>query len=516
MLIGNAGSEYDTRGYVTAYDAETGEQAWRFYMVPGNPADGFENEAMEMAAATWHGEWWALGGGGSPWNAIVYDPQVDLVFIGTGNGVPWNRKYRSPGGGDNLFLSSIVALRADTGEYVWHYQTTPGDEWDFDATEPIMTADLAIGGRTRHVVMQAPKNGFFYVLDAETGQLISAEAFAPMTWASGIDMATGRPIESADARYQESGQLFIGEPGPNGAHNWQPWSYNPSTGLVYIPAQEGGFPYQGAADFTATVKGTNLGLDMRVLEPPVDPDGLAAASAGSKGALIAWDPVAQRPRWRVDHSGPWNGGTLTTAGNLVVQGLATGSVAIYRADTGEALWSFPAQTGVMAGPMSYSVDGEQYIAVTAGWGGSYPLNGGALSKSHDAATRNISRLLVFKLGGTVTLPAPPPLASMTLDPPPMPTDEASIERGELLYERHCNSCHGGAAASGGLLPDLRYSANLRGNGWDGIVLDGALESNGMVRFGDIMSREDSADVRNYVIMRAHQTRDAMEAPEPTQ
>jgi quinohemoprotein ethanol dehydrogenase len=510
VLIGNAGSEYDTRGYVTAYDAETGEEAWRFYMVPGNPADGFENDAMAMAARTWHGEWWTLGGGGSPWNAIVYDPEVDLVFIGTGNGVPWNRRYRSPGGGDNLFLASIVAVRADTGEYVWHYQTTPGDEWDFDSTEPIMTADLPIGGQTRHVVMQAPKNGFFYVLDAETGGLISAEAFVPMNWASGIDMATGRPIETAEARYQETGELFIGEPGPNGAHNWQPWSYNPSTGLVYIPAQEGGFPYQGAPDFTATVKGTNLGLDMRVLEPPVDPDGLAAASAGSKGALVAWDPVEQRARWRVDHAGPWNGGTLTTAGNLVLQGLATGEVAIYRADTGAALWSFPAQTGVMAGPMSYAVDGEQYIAVTAGWGGSYPLNGGELSKSHDAAVRNISRLLVFKLGGTATLPEPP-LAAMTLDPPSMPTDQASIERGELLYERHCNSCHGGSAGSGGLLPDLRYSANLRGDGWDSIVLEGALESNGMVSFGDIMSRDDSADIRNYVIMRAHQTRDAREA-----
>jgi quinohemoprotein ethanol dehydrogenase len=516
VLIGNAGSEYDTRGYVTAYDAETGEQAWRFYAVPGNPADGFENDAMEMAAATWHGEWWKLGGGGSPWNAIVYDPQTDLVYIGTGNGVPWNRRYRSPGGGDNLFLASIVAVRADTGEYVWHYQTTPGDEWDFDSTEPIMTADLPIGGQMRHVVMQAPKNGFFYVLDAETGRLISAEAFAPMNWASGIDMTTGRPIETAEARYPEAGKAFIGEPNPNGAHNWQPWSYNPSTGLVYVPEQEGGFPYQHDTDFVATVKGTNLGLDMRALEPPIDSEGLAAATAGAKGALIAWDPVEQRARWRVDHAGPWNGGTLTTAGNLVVQGLATGQVAIYRADTGEQLWTFGAQTGVMAGPMSYSVDGEQYIAVTAGWGGSYPLNGGVLSKSHDAAVRNISRLLVFKLGGTAALPAPPPLPEMTLDPPPMPTDQASIERGELLYERHCNACHGGSAASGGLVPDLRYSANLRGDGWDSIVLDGALESNGMVSFGDIMSPGDSADVRNYVIMRAHQTQDALREDATTQ
>lgn len=293
VLIGNAGSEYDTRGYVTAYDAETGRQVWRFYVVPGNPADGFENDAMKMAAKTWNGEWWRLGGGGSPWNAIVYDPVTDLVYIGTGNGVPWNRALRSPGGGDNLFLSSIVAVKAETGEYVWHYQTTPGDEWDFDSTEPIMTADLVIDGEPRHVVMQAPKNGFFYVIDAATGRLISAKAFAPTTWATAIDLETGRPIESPRARYSQTGELSIVEPSPNGAHNWQPWSYNPATGLVYIPEQEGGFPFRADDDFMPVVKGTNLGLDVRTTEPPVDAEGIAAATAGSTGALIAWDPVNQ-------------------------------------------------------------------------------------------------------------------------------------------------------------------------------------------------------------------------------
>ena len=510
VLIGNAGSEYDARGYVTAYDAETGEQAWRFYMVPGNPADGFENDAMRMAAETWHGEWWKLGGGGSPWNAIVYDPDTDLVYIGTGNGVPWNRAQRSPGGGDNLFLSSIVALRAETGEYVWHYQTTPGDDWDFDGTEPIMTADLTIDGQRRHVVMQAPKNGFFYVLDAETGKLLSAKPIAPTNWATGIDLATGHPIETPEARYSESGKLFVGQPSPSGAHNWQPWSYNPGTGLVYIPQQESGFPYQRDEDFTATVKGTNLGLDIHAMEPPVDPEGIAAATADWKGALVAWDPVTQTERWRVAHAGPWNGGTLTTAGNLVVQGLATGNVAIYRADTGEALWSFQAQTGVMAGPMSYTVDGQQYIAVAAGWGGAYSLVSGELAKSHGAITRNISRILVFKLGGMAALPPVPELPAMTLNPPPMPTDTASITRGEALYERHCAACHGGSATSGGLLPDLRYSANLTGDGWDGIVLDGALEANGMVSFGDVFDHGNSEDIRNYVIMRARQTLEARE------
>jgi alcohol dehydrogenase (cytochrome c)/quinohemoprotein ethanol dehydrogenase len=511
VMIGNAGSEYATRGYVTAYDAETGAQVWRFYAVPGNPADGFENDAMRMAAETWNGEWWQLGGGGSPWNAIVYDPETDLVYIGTGNGVPWNRAFRSPGGGDNLFLSSIVAVRAETGEYVWHYQTTPGDEWDFDSTEPIMTADLVIDGESRHVVMQAPKNGFFYVLDAATGELISAEAFAPTTWASSIDPATGRPVEAPGARYSDTGELAVVEPSPNGAHNWQPWSYNPMTGLVYIPQHEGGFPFQAVDDFTAVVKGTNLGLDVRVTEPPVDAEGIAAATAGSKGALVAWDPVAQAERWRVQHAGPWNGGTLTTAGNLVVQGLATGRLEIYSADEGETLWSFDAQTGVLAGPMTYTVDGEQYIAVAAGWGGSYALIPGGLAKSHGAATRNISRILVFKQGGTATLPPAPALPAMTLNPPPMPADTDSVGRGELLFERHCGACHGGSATSGGVLPDLRYSTNLVGDAWDTIVLTGVLESQGMPSFGDIFDHDDAEDIRNYVIMRARQTLEAEQA-----
>ena len=513
VLIGNGGSEYDARGYVTAYDAETGKQVWRFYTVPGDPSKGFENKAMEMAAKTWNGEWWKLGGGGSPWNAIVYDPSTDLVYIGTGNGVPWNRADRSPQGGDNLFIDSIIALKPETGDYVWHYQEVPGDDWDFDATQPIMTADLPINGVTRHVVMQAPKDGYFYVLDAATGELLSAKPFAPVNWSTGID-SNGRPIEAPNARDLEKGKQFVGEPSPHGAHNWQPWSFNPETGLVYIPEQEIGFPYEGDEMFTATTKGTNLGLNMLAVEPPLDQKGMDAATAGWKGALIAWDPVMQAPRWRVDHAGPWNGGVLTTAGNLVVQGLATGRIEIYEADTGKKLWSFDAQTGVMAGPMSYSVDGEQYIAVEAGWGGSYSLVSGALAKSHNAATRNISRILAFKIGGTATLPPPPPAPVMKLDPPPMPKDKASIARGEMLFERHCNSCHGGSAASGGLVPDLRYSAHLKDDAWYTIVLAGALQDNGMVNFGDVLSRQDATDIRNYVIERANQTLVAQKAATP--
>jgi alcohol dehydrogenase (cytochrome c)/quinohemoprotein ethanol dehydrogenase len=506
VLIGNGGSEYNARGFVTAYDADTGKQVWRFYTVPGNPAQGFENSAMKMAAATWHGEWWKLGGGGSPWNAIVYDPVTDLIYIGTGNGVPWNSAFRSPGGGDNLFTDSIVALRPETGEYVWHYQEVPGDDWDFDSTQDIMIADLMIGGAKHHVLMHAPKNGFFYVLDARTGKLISVGPYAPMNWATGIDMKTGRPIETANARYPKTGKQFVGEPSPQGAHNWQPWSFNPMTGLVYIPEQEIGFPYESDENFKAVnKKGANLGLDMKALEQSLDPREVKQVTAGWKGNLIAWDPVKQEARWKVPHAGPWNGGTLTTAGNLVVQGLATGKVDIYSADKGDDLWSFPAQTGVMAGPMTYAVKGEQYIAVVAGWGGSYALTTGEQAKSNHAATRNISRILVFKLGGTATLPPLPPAPEMKLEPPSMPQDLASIKRGEALYNDRCNVCHGSAAASGGLVPDLRYSPQLKLDSWYDIVLRGALEGNGMVNFGDVLSHDEATDIRNYIIKQANET-----------
>ncbi|HZD52745.1 MAG TPA: PQQ-dependent dehydrogenase, methanol/ethanol family, partial [Woeseiaceae bacterium] len=234
VVIGNGGAEFGVRGYVSAFDAATGERAWRFYTVPGDPSKPFESKAMERAAETWTGEWWKLGGGGTVWDSIVFDPALGLVYIGIGNGSPWNQSIRSPDGGDNLFLASIVALDVDTGEYVWHYQTTPGESWDYTATQPMILADLEIDGRERKVIMQAPKNGFFYVLDRETGELISAQPFATVTWASAIDPETGRPVENGQARYSGPAPALVA-PGPGGAHSWQPMAYYPQTGLVYIP-----------------------------------------------------------------------------------------------------------------------------------------------------------------------------------------------------------------------------------------------------------------------------------------
>ncbi|MGB0188972.1 MAG: PQQ-dependent dehydrogenase, methanol/ethanol family, partial [Aequoribacter sp.] len=363
VIIGNGGSELGVRGYVTAYDANTGEQVWRFYTVPGNPNEPFENAIHEETVKTWSGEWWTVGGGGTAWDSIAHDPELNLVYIGVGNGAPWNRMYRSNGTGDNLFLSSIVALNADTGEYVWHYQTTPGESWDYTATQHMILADMEFDGRMRKVIMQAPKNGFFYVIDRETGEFISAEKYTMATWATHVDPESGRPVEAPEARYEETGVPNFQFPHPLGGHNWHPMSYSPDTGLVYIPAQEIPIVYGHDSDYEYNSKGWNVGVRFELAASPDDPAVRAQLGAMVKGYITAWDPVTQTEKWRVQHPNMWNGGLLSTAGNLVFQGNAEGEFVAYTADSGERLWSSYAQTGVVAGPVTYTVDGEQYVAV---------------------------------------------------------------------------------------------------------------------------------------------------------
>ena len=361
VIIGNSGAEYGVRGYVTAYDAETGAQAWRSYTVPGNPADGFENEAMRAAAETWTGEWWIVGGGGTVWDGMAFDPEADLLYVGTGNGSPWNRDLRSPGGGDNLYLSSILALNPDTGEPVWHYQTTPGDDWDYTATQPLMLLDLTIAGRDRKVIIQAPKNGFFYVVDRLTGELISASAYADaLTWAIGVDVDTGRPIETPEARYGRTGQGVWLSPGPIGAHNWPPMSWNPSTGLVYLPAQNTGSYYVQAVDFEYQQGRWNTGTggaaarENRPDRPELE---------GPRTMLLALDPVTNSEVWRAASEGA-HGGTMSTAGNLVFRGAGERLIA-HDARTGEVLWSATVGRGT-ATPVTYELDGTQYVSIAAG------------------------------------------------------------------------------------------------------------------------------------------------------
>ena len=504
VMIGNGGAELGVRGYLSAYDAETGDMAWRFYTVPGKAeSDGAASDkAMkDVARKTWNGdEFWKVGGGGTVWDSMAYDPELDLLYIGVGNGSPWNRDIRSPGGGDNLFLSSIVALKPETGEYVWHYQTTPGETWDYTATQHIILADLTIDGQPRKVLMQAPKNGFFYVLDRTNGKFISAEKYvSAVNWATGIDKATGRPIEAPGARYEKT--IHLSNPGPLGAHNWHPMAFSPKTGLVYIPAQEIPFPYMqpggDKANFKYRPQGWNVGIDFLVAGLPDDEAQLKAIRASLKGKLVAWDPVTQKAKWTVDYDGPWNGGVLATGGGLVFQGSATGEFAAYDAGSGKKLWGFDTQTGVVAPAMTYEIDGEQYVALMAGYGGGFAVSAGA---GVDPRSEGPRRLLVFKLRGKNKLPARPVSAKTPLILPATPGTAQQIATGTAVYAANCGVCHGASGVSNFSIPDLRYSAAITDAAvFKSIVIDGDRKEQGMVSFASLMTVDEAESVRQYLL-----------------
>ena len=492
VLIGNGGSEYGVRGYVSAYDALTGKLNWRFYTVPGDPREPVENPALSQAIPTWDGNWWTVGGGGTVWDSMSYDPELDLLYIGTGNGAPWNRVHRSNGKGDNLYLSSIIALEPDTGEMRWYYQTTPGDTWDFTATQQMILADLVIDGKGRKVLMQAPKNGFFYVLDRITGELLSAEAFTEVTWASHVDLKTGRPVEAEGARY-ESGEAKFLKPGTGGAHSWQPMSYNGNTGLVYIPVLDAGYIYKQGKQRAYQPRRWNTGIDERVANQHLPKDLLF-------GNLLAWDPVAQQEVWRVDHEFVWNGGVLSTAGSLVFQGKGQGDFVAYDAEDGRKLWSFDTHNGVIAAPMSYSLDGEQHVAIMSGWGGIFPLVGGEAAKVVGVRNQG-GRLLVFKLGANKQLPEPPRLPAPD-EPPKVDKQDVLFKQGEGLFAELCARCHGAAAISGGVIKDVRFAHPGTLDNLDRILLDGILEPIGMPNFDGIVSAQDVDALKHYMAVKA--------------
>jgi quinohemoprotein ethanol dehydrogenase len=487
VIIGNGGAEFGVRGYVSAYDAETGKLAWRFYTVPGDPSKPQESPALEVARKTWKGEWWKFGGGGTVWDSLAYDPELDLLYVGTGNGSPWNQEVRSPGGGDNLYLSSILALRPDTGELVWHYQTTPGDSWDFTATQHMILADLEINGRKRKVLMQAPKNGFFYVLDRATGELISAEPYVNPTWAKEIDKKTGRPVEVPGVRYKDA--LTIVKPGAFGGHNWQPMSFNPQTGLVYIPAQDAFFAYSQDKSFKHRPGGWNTGTDFSILKaaPPFVPT----------GHLLAWDPVAQKERWRVAYKSIWNGGTLTTAGNLVFQGTADGRFVAYSADKGEKLWEVSVGTGIIAAPVTYELDGVQYVSVMAGWGGAFALVGGNATGNANGS----GMLLTFALNAKQPLPEAIAMKLTAVTPIESNASPEKIDAGAGLFAQWCATCHGVAAAGGGATPDLRYSSSQTFDKYAEIILEGKRSSQGMPSFKQWLNADDVEAIRAFVLKR---------------
>ncbi|CAN7408647.1 PQQ-dependent dehydrogenase, methanol/ethanol family [Phenylobacterium sp. LjRoot219] len=487
VIIGHGGADFGARGYVTAYDQATGKQAWRFYTAPGSPEENRGDPAMELAAATWSGEYWKTGTGGAAWDNFTFDPELNRIYVGTANAAPYDAEARSPGAGDSLYTASIVALDADTGRYVWHYQVNPRDSWDFDCTQQMTLADLTIDGQPRKVLMQAPKNGFFYVLDRHTGRLISAEKIGKATWAERIDLETGRPVEASNLR--DAAGDAVTWPSPTGAHGWQSMSFSPRTGLVYIPYMQNGErvatarPRQGDVSMAALSTGST----------PADPmDG--------KGALLAWDPIAQKARWKVPLDTLWNGGVLSTGGDLVFQGAADGYVSAYHAGTGKRLWRFDAGHGVIAAPMSYAVDGRQYVAVLVGYGASAAIGSDVMNVGWKWGAPR--RLLVFALDGRQQLPTTQPrdMTVRALDDPTLKIRPEDVAAGQQLFMR-CATCHGrDLVGAGGPAPDLRESQiALDPEMFWTVVRDGALLQRGMPQFADLTPEQM---VQLYAYIRA--------------
>jgi PQQ-dependent dehydrogenase (methanol/ethanol family) len=496
-IVGNGGAEYGVRGYITAYDAETGKQEWRFYTVPGDPSRGFESPALERAAKTWTGEWWKTGGGGTAWEGMVYDPALDLLYFGTGNPTAWYRALR--GRGDNLYTASILAVHASNGQLAWHFQTTPADNWDFDATEPLVPADLTIGGRVRKTIMQANKNGFFYVLDRATGEFLSGTPFVSgITWASGLDPKTGRPIESQTAFAGFT--PFVISPSSDGAHNWQPMAFSPQTRLVYVAAKVGTQSLVAPdAKWQYNSDRDNGGADDSYNGPMLAQfDSLPLPT----GELLAWDPVGRKAAWRARYPVVEGGGTLATAGNLVFQGRADGILTAWRATDGKQLWAFDAGTGIMAPPVTYLVDGVQYVSILAGWGGPSGLFNGPRA---GAVKPGYGRILTFMLGGTASLRAPafghpaPPVPAI-VDAPP----RQLVSEGRRLFNSWCARCHGFNAVAGPL-PDLRYASKETLLGMEAIVLGGTRAASGMPSFNKILDAGQVRAIQAFLVSRIQES-----------
>ncbi|MBT2321673.1 PQQ-dependent dehydrogenase, methanol/ethanol family [Variovorax paradoxus] len=490
VIIGNGGAEYGVRGYITAYDAATGEQKWRWFTVPGDPSKPFEDASMAKAAKTWDpsAKYWEAGGGGTAWDTLAFDPELNLMYVGTGNGSPWAHSKRSPKGGDNLYLASIVALNPDTGKYVWHYQETPGDNWDYTSTQPMILADLNIEGKPRKVILHAPKNGFFFVIDRTNGKFISAKNFVEVNWATGYDKK-GRPIEIAAARQNEKPGDSI--PGPFGAHNWHSMSFNPQTGLAYLPAQN--IPLSLMDDkawkFNENMParphaalGWNTAMFINA-EPP---------KSKPFGRLVAWDPVAQKQAWSVEHVSPWNGGTLTTAGNLVFQGTADGRLAAYDAKSGDKLWETATGTGVVAAPATYMVDGKQYVSIAVGWGGVYGLAARATERQGPGT------VYTFVVGGNAPKPE---FVQYRMDKllQGVKYDPAKVPDGTLLYVSNCVFCHGVPGVDrGGNIPNLGYMNASYIENLDKFVFKGPAMERGMPDFSGKLSAEDVEKIKAFI------------------
>jgi quinohemoprotein ethanol dehydrogenase len=513
VVIGNAGAEYDARGYVSAYELDSGKLAWRFYIVPGDPSRPRENPELELAAKTWdpHSRW-DVGGGGTAWDAMVYDPELDLLYVGTGNAALYNAAKRSPKGGDNLFLSSILAINAHSGRLAWYYQEVPRDMWDYTATQPMILADLRIGGLQRQVLMHAPKNGFFYILDRRTGELLSAKNFVPVNWARGVDPRTGRALVDRAAVDYTTGPKLV-YPTTMGGHNWNPMSYNPRTGLVYLPTlraamfmldtNRGHEYHAGRLNMGVTAMlATGLQLGSPDLSPALlrQLDEVARRDPEARvmrASLVAWDPVAQKSVWEYPLPGWWDhAGVLSTAGGLVFQGTDTGLLRVHDARDGRLLKEIDTGSSIIAAPMSYAIDGLQYVAVMAAWGG----GGWFITHPQSAAYRygNEGRILVFRLDGGPT-PKPRPIADPgpLPEPPPLAEKRADVlARGALLFAQNCSICHQNVPRSG--VPDLRRMSAAVHQTFNDIVLRGQRRALGMPQWDDVLSEADSNAIHAHL------------------
>ena len=497
VFVGNAGSESGekNRGYVSAYDAGTGERLWRFYTVPSDDPTENKSDAMKMAAATWSGG--ALeefGGGGSNWNEMTYDPESNLLFFGTAGALPYLFSERNPDGGDNLFTSSVLAVDADTGEYRWHYQTVPEDSWDYNATMNIILADLRLGGADRKTLLIAPKNGFQYVLDRLTGELLAAEKYAKVNWATHINLETGRPVYDSQAEFWrgEGEQTIAVWPNMWGAHGWNPMAWHPGLGLVYIPV----------VDVPQIVHKFDDGDSASSVEMLTEVDG----KPFSPGKLVAWDPVLQKARWTQEHPLPYNGGVLTTAGNLVFQGDALGRFTAYAADTGERLWSLTTGSAINAAPVSYALDDQQYVLIPIGAGGGMQFNYPELHGTD--SSQGPTRLLALRLDGDGDLPAAQAAERSLPEQPELDASAETIEQGQWAYADECGFCHGknAVARAGSSVPDLRYASSETHQQWHGIVIGGANRANGMPSFE--LEIAESAAIRSYVLSLSQALRDS--------
>ena len=502
VVVGQSGGDFGVRGFVSAWDVDTGRKLWKFFLTPGDPAAGPDHEAsdpiMPMIRKTWFGDhYWQLGGGGNPWDSIAYDPALNLVYVGTGNSSPHAQYYRSDNKGDNLFVCSIVALDATTGEYRWHYQMNPGEEWDYTCTSSIISADLTIDGKLRHVIMQAPKNGFFYVLDRATGEFISAKAHVFQNWNEGFS-PDGRPITSEQVRYLFDPKLVA--PGPGGGHNWFPMAYSPRTKLAYFPAYQSTFVYALQPGWKPQPTRSNSGWGGYTGEAAEKRAALQKEGDKlEKAMLTAYDPVKQQIAWQVPLPRHGNGGVMVTASDLVFEGTTKQTFAAFDARTGQVLWEFPTQSAPVSGPITYELDGEQYVAVNAGWGG----GAGQIERGAGIELpRAEARLLVFKLGATKQLPPLPPQASAPPEPPPLRATEATVAKGAQLFADTCAVCHGQNAIGG--VKDLRHMTADTHAKFNDIVLKGIYVNKGMAPFADILNQDQVETIHAYLIARANE------------